>query len=133
VRELSSRSVRRDRDFGHGTDMASGCRAEARRSGVANQWRRPTFPLVSARGEWVNCPPDEITWLDRRMLSGDEDLTLHRAPRARASLRPPPLGTVQPRHDLPDLPGPGRSPDTADRGGRGADGTARPPGRPDPL
>jgi hypothetical protein len=34
----------------------------------------------------VNCPPDEITWLDRRMLSGDEDLTLHRAPRC-AGLR----------------------------------------------
>jgi hypothetical protein len=37
-------------------------------------------------GEWVSCPPDEITWLDRRMLSGDEDLTLHRAPRC-AGLR----------------------------------------------
>jgi hypothetical protein len=34
----------------------------------------------------VNCPPDEITWLDRRMLSRDEDLTLHRAPRC-AGLR----------------------------------------------
>jgi hypothetical protein len=34
----------------------------------------------------VSCPPDEITWLDRRMLSGDEDLTLHRAPRC-AGLR----------------------------------------------
>jgi len=39
-----------------------------------------------ARGEWVSCPPDEITWLDRRTLSGDEDLTLHRAPRC-AGLR----------------------------------------------
>ena len=37
-------------------------------------------------GEWVSCPPDEITWLDRRTLSGDEDLTLHRAPRC-AGLR----------------------------------------------
>jgi hypothetical protein len=37
-------------------------------------------------GEWASCPPDEITWLDRRMLSGDEDLTLHRAPRC-AGLR----------------------------------------------
>ncbi len=35
----------------------------------------------SARGEWVSCPPDEITWLDRGLLSGNEDLTLHRAPR----------------------------------------------------
>jgi len=34
----------------------------------------------------VNCPPDEITWLDRRRLSGDEDLALHRAPRC-AGLR----------------------------------------------
>jgi hypothetical protein len=38
------------------------------------------------RGEWVNCPPDEITWLDRDLLSGNEDLTLHRAPRC-AGLR----------------------------------------------
>src|SRR5271165_3434526 len=34
----------------------------------------------------MSCPPDEITWLDRRLLSGDEDLTLHRAPRC-AGLR----------------------------------------------
>jgi len=40
----------------------------------------------SARGEWVACAPDEITWLDREMLSGNEDLTLHRAPRC-AGLR----------------------------------------------
>jgi hypothetical protein len=38
------------------------------------------------RGEWVSCPSDEITWLDRRVLSGNEDLTLHRAPRC-AGLR----------------------------------------------
>ena len=44
------------------------------------------FLWSEARGEWVNCPPDEITWLDRRMLSGNEDLTLHRAPRC-AGLR----------------------------------------------
>src|ERR1700740_2568898 len=44
------------------------------------------FFWSSARGEWVSCPPDEITWLDRDMLSGDEDLTLHRAPRC-AGLR----------------------------------------------
>ena len=42
--------------------------------------------LWSAAHEWVSCPPDEITWLDRRTLSGDEDLTLHRAPRC-AGLR----------------------------------------------
>jgi hypothetical protein len=42
--------------------------------------------LWSAAHEWVSCPPDEITWLDRRTLSSDEDLTLHRAPRC-AGLR----------------------------------------------
>jgi hypothetical protein len=44
------------------------------------------FRWSSARGEWVSCPPDEITWLDRGMLSGGKDLTLHRAPRC-AGLR----------------------------------------------
>ena len=39
------------------------------------------FLWSATRGEWVSCPPDEITWLDRRTLSGDEDVTLHRAPR----------------------------------------------------
>ncbi len=34
----------------------------------------------------MSCPPDEITWLDRDLLSGNEDLTLHRAPRC-AGLR----------------------------------------------
>ena len=36
------------------------------------------------RNEWVSCPPDEITWLDRDLLSGNQDLTLHRAPRCAA-------------------------------------------------
>jgi hypothetical protein len=44
------------------------------------------FLWSAARGQWVSCPPDEITWLDRRLLSGNEDLTLHRAPRC-AGLR----------------------------------------------
>lgn len=35
----------------------------------------------AVRGDWTRCPPDEITWLDRGLLSGNEDLTLHRAPR----------------------------------------------------
>jgi hypothetical protein len=39
-----------------------------------------------ASGEWTSCAPDEITWLDRRTLSNDEDVTLHRAPRC-AGLR----------------------------------------------
>jgi hypothetical protein len=33
------------------------------------------------RGEWQDCPPDEIAWLDRSTLSGNTDLTLHRPPR----------------------------------------------------
>jgi hypothetical protein len=38
--------------------------------------------LWSAKdGEWTSCPHEEITWLDRALLSGNEDLTLHRAPR----------------------------------------------------
>jgi hypothetical protein len=44
------------------------------------------FLWSAALGEWVTCRTDEITWLDRRLLSGDEDLTLHRAPRC-AGLR----------------------------------------------
>jgi hypothetical protein len=38
------------------------------------------------RGTWMDCPADEITWLDRSLLSGNRDLTLHRAPRC-AGLR----------------------------------------------
>jgi hypothetical protein len=38
------------------------------------------------RDEWAACPQDEITWLDRGLLSGNEDLALHRAPRC-AGLR----------------------------------------------
>jgi hypothetical protein len=38
------------------------------------------------RGEWTNCPHEEITWLDRALLSDNEDVTLHRAPRC-AGLR----------------------------------------------
>jgi hypothetical protein len=44
------------------------------------------FLWSSAGGEWMQCPPDEITWLDRSILSDNEDLTLHRAPRC-AGLR----------------------------------------------
>jgi len=40
----------------------------------------------SAGGQWVDCPRDEITWLDRGLLSGNQDLTLHRSPRC-AGLR----------------------------------------------
>jgi hypothetical protein len=31
--------------------------------------------------EWLNCQLDEITWLDRQLLSGGKDATLHRPPR----------------------------------------------------
>jgi hypothetical protein len=44
------------------------------------------FLWSAPRREWVACPSDEITWLDRGMLSGNADLTLHRAPRC-AGLR----------------------------------------------
>jgi hypothetical protein len=44
------------------------------------------FLWSTARNEWVSCPPDEITWLDRSTLSDNEDPTLHRAPRC-AGLR----------------------------------------------
>jgi hypothetical protein len=39
------------------------------------------FLLAVTDGEWKNCPPDEIAWLDRGALSGHADLALHRAPR----------------------------------------------------
>lgn len=39
-----------------------------------------------AGADWVRCPRDEITWLDRALLSGNKDLTLHRSPRC-AGLR----------------------------------------------
>ncbi len=44
------------------------------------------FFWSAAQDEWVGCVPDEITWLDRSALSGNEDPTLHRAPRC-AGLR----------------------------------------------
>jgi hypothetical protein len=40
----------------------------------------------AARGAWLNRPPDEITWLDRTLLSGGQDTSLHRSPRC-AGLR----------------------------------------------
>jgi hypothetical protein len=39
------------------------------------------FLWSATRRAWASCPTDEITWLDRAMLSGNKDLTLHRAPR----------------------------------------------------
>ena len=78
------------------------------------------FLCSGAEDEWVGCPPDEITWLDRGTLSGNEDLTLHRAPRC-AGLR-----YVQHRWELfsrdmtyqvylaPLTPGPGEAPLSAE-------------------
>src|SRR5580658_8607634 len=64
-------------------------RTAAPGAAVVREWRvaRGQLFLWSATpGQWVSCRPDEITWLDRHLLSGDEDLTLHRAPRC-AGLR----------------------------------------------
>ena len=44
------------------------------------------FLWSTARDEWLSCPPEEITWLDRSTLSDNQDPTLHRAPRC-AGLR----------------------------------------------
>jgi hypothetical protein len=44
------------------------------------------FLWSAAHRAWAPCPPDEVTWLDRGLLSGNKDLTLHRAPRC-AGLR----------------------------------------------
>jgi hypothetical protein len=82
------------------------------------------FLWSAARGEWESCPPDEITWLDRRTLSGDEDVALHRAPRC-AGLR-----YVHRRWELfsrdttyriylaPDVPGTPRSAQAVERTAR---------------
>ncbi len=44
------------------------------------------FVWSAKRAEWADCPQEEITWLDRALLSGNEDRSLHRAPRC-AGLR----------------------------------------------
>ena len=44
------------------------------------------FIWSASKAAWLNCPTDEITWLDRNLLSGNADLTLHRSPRC-AGLR----------------------------------------------
>ncbi len=41
---------------------------------------------LAGQREWLSCPPDEVTWLDRKLLSGGQDPTLHRSPRC-AGLR----------------------------------------------
>jgi hypothetical protein len=44
------------------------------------------FIWSPGRSAWLGCPREEITWLDRALLSGNNDLTLHRSPRC-AGLR----------------------------------------------
>ena len=48
----------------------------------------------AGHGEWLSCPPDRITWLDRTTLSAGQDPTLHRSPRC------PGLRHVQHRWEL---------------------------------
>ena len=57
---------------------------ESRAHGAAATGRLVIWP--PGGGGWVDCAADEITWLDRSLLSGNRDLTLHRAPRC-AGLR----------------------------------------------
>ncbi|HTU07603.1 MAG TPA: hypothetical protein VMG13_18770, partial [Trebonia sp.] len=76
------------------------------------------------RGEWTTCPPEEITWLDRSLLSGSEDLTLHRAPRC-AGIRYVHHGweifsrdTSHRVYLAPDVPGPIPDPEVVRRTAR---------------
>src|SRR5205823_10888519 len=65
---------------GSAADRAKGDRA----AGKAATGRLLIWP--SAHRGWMSCPANEITWLDRSLLSGNRDLTLHRPPRC-AGLR----------------------------------------------
>src|SRR5215469_1539218 len=64
----------------HGDDVPMPGQAEGRQvSGVSG--------LAVWSGEsrtWVSRPADEITWLDRNLMSGGEDRSLHRPPRCPA-------------------------------------------------
>jgi hypothetical protein len=82
------------------------------------------FLWSAQRGEWTNCPHEEITWLDRSVLSGNEDLTLHRAPRC-AGVRYVHHGwelfsrdTSHRVYLAPDAPGPVPDPETVRRTAR---------------
>ncbi len=66
----------------------------------------------SSRSAWVNCPHDEITWLDRSLLSGGRDLTLHRSPRCaglRYVHRRWELFSRDPTHQVYLAPSPGKA------------------------
>ena len=82
------------------------------------------FLQPAKHGEWTNCPHDEITWLDRSLLSGNDDLTLHRAPRC-AGLRYIHYGwelfsrdTSHRVYLAPDVPGPLPAPELVRRTAR---------------
>ena len=62
----------------------SGADGESQAQGATATGRLVIWP--PGGGGWVDCAADEITWLDRSLLSGNRDLTLHRAPRC-AGLR----------------------------------------------
>jgi hypothetical protein len=79
------------------------------------------FLWSAKRGEWTACPHEEITWLDRSLLSGNEDLTLHRAPRC-AGVRYVHHGweifsrdTSHRVYVAPDIPGPIPDPEVVRR------------------
>jgi hypothetical protein len=82
------------------------------------------FLWSAKRGEWTACPHEEITWLDRSLLSGNEDLTLHRAPRC-AGIRYVHHGweifsrdTSHRVYLAPDVPGPIPDPEVVRRTAR---------------
>ena len=55
-------------------------------AGVGKEGMAQLGVWSASRRQWVSCSHDEITWLDRALLSGNSDLTLHRSPRC-AGLR----------------------------------------------
>ena len=70
-------------------DLVNRNSTDSAADGVIRAGEAPAGLLLiwpSEHGEWVSCPADEITWLDRSLLSGNRDLTLHRPPRC-AGLR----------------------------------------------
>ena len=82
------------------------------------------FLWSAKRSEWTSCPHEEITWLDRSLLSGNEDLTLHRAPRC-AGIRYVHRGweifsrdTSHRVYLAPDVPGPIPDPEAVRRTAR---------------
>lgn len=82
------------------------------------------FLWSAKRAEWTGCPREEIIWLDRSLLSDNEDLTLHRAPRC-AGIRYVQHGwelfsrdTSHRVYLAPDVPGPIPDPEMVRRTAR---------------